>query len=61
FLRPSEPLTVESLRAERARLVRRIDDFGACTDALQIWNKMGLPAGRVTDMTAAELTAAKPA
>lgn len=60
-LQPSTPLTVEGLRAERDRLVRRIDDFGACTDAKQIWNKMGLPADRVTDMTAAELTAAKPA
>ncbi len=61
LLKPSAPLTVEGLRAERARLARRIDDYGACTDARQIWKKMGLPADRVTDMTAAELTAAKPA
>ncbi len=61
LVKPSEPLTVASLRAERARLAQRIDEYGACTDARQIWQKMGLDADRVPDMTAAELTAAKPA
>ncbi|GAT33606.1 malonate decarboxylase beta subunit [Terrimicrobium sacchariphilum] len=61
LIQPSEPLTVESLRAERVRLARRIDDYGSCTDARQVWRKMGLDADRVPDMTAAELTAAKPA
>ncbi len=60
LIKPSSPLSVESLRAERARLAQRIDDYGACTDAKQVWQKMGLPANRVPDMTAAELTAAKP-
>ncbi len=61
LIAPSAPLSVESLRAERERLARRITDFGACSDAKQIWAKMGLPAGQVPEMTAAELTAAKPA
>lgn len=61
LIKPSEPLTVEGLRAERTRLAQRIDGYGSCTDARQIWQKMGLDADRVPDMTAAELTAAKPA
>jgi malonate decarboxylase beta subunit len=61
LLTPSRPLTVAGLRAEREKLARRIADFGTCTDAKQIWQKMGLPADQVPDLTAAELTAAKPA
>jgi len=61
LIRPSQPLTVESLRAEGDKLARRIADYGSCTDARQVWEKMGLPADHVPDMTAAELTAAKPA
>jgi len=61
LIKPSEPLTLQGLRAERERLARRIEDYGACTDAKQIWEKMGLPADRVPDMTAEELTAAKSA
>lgn len=61
LVRPSTPLRLDSLRAERDALARRIATFGTCTDAKQIWEKMGLPADRVSDMTAAELTAAKPA
>ncbi|MBE2205379.1 MAG: biotin-independent malonate decarboxylase subunit beta [Chthoniobacterales bacterium] len=61
LVRPSTPLRLDSLRTERDALVRRIATFGTCTDAKQIWEKMGLPADRVSDMTAAELTAAKPA
>lgn len=61
LIRPSEPLTVALLRAERDRLAHRIAAFGSCTDARQVWQKMGLHADRVPDMTAAELTAARPA
>lgn len=58
---PSEPLSLEKLRAERARLANRIEAYGSCTDAHQIWQKMGLSPDHVTEMTAAELTSAKPA
>lgn len=60
-IKPSEPLSVQSLQAEREKLAQRIADYGTCTDARQIWEKMGLPANEVPDMTAAELTAAKSA
>jgi malonate decarboxylase beta subunit len=61
LIQPSQPLTMESLRAEGDKLARRIADYGSCTDARQVWEKMGLSADHVPDMTAAELTAAKPA
>lgn len=61
LISPSAPLSVEGLRAKRARLVERIDQFGSCPDARQIWEKMGLAADKVPDMSAAELTAARPA
>lgn len=61
LIKPCARLTLEGLRAESERLARRIDDYGACTDAKQIWQKMGLDADQVPEMTAAELTAAKTA
>lgn len=61
LVKPSEPLSVEDLRAERDRLARRISEYGSCTDAKQVWQKMGLAADRVSAMTAAELTAARSA
>jgi malonate decarboxylase beta subunit len=61
LIKPSTPLSVEGLRAERARLAQRIETYGTCSDAKQIWEKMGLVADQVTEMTSAELTAAKPA
>jgi len=61
LITPSTPLSLDTLRAERARLEKRIKDFAACTDARQIWKKMGLDADRVPDMTSEELTAAKSA
>lgn len=60
LIKPSVPLSLDGLRAERSRLAKRIDDYGACTDAKQVWTKMGLPADQVPEMSAAELTAAKP-
>ena len=59
LIKPSVPLTVAGLRAEREKLAQRIADYGTCSDAKQIWQKMGLDAGEVPEMTAAELTAAK--
>lgn len=61
LIKPSRPLTVAGLRAERERLTKRITDYGTCTDAKQIWQKMGLDANEVPNMTAAELAAAKTA
>ncbi len=34
-------LTLESIASEHAMLARRIDKFGACTDALEIWRILG--------------------
>lgn len=59
LIAPSQPLTTQGLRAERARLVGRIEQFGESKDAREIWEKMGLAADKVPDMTAAELTAAR--
>lgn len=61
LIQPSAPSTFEHLRSERDRLARRIADYGACTDAKQVWEKMGLAADRVPEMSASELSAAKPA
>ena len=36
------PLTLESLLQEHQLLSRRIEDYGHCDDALDIWQKMGL-------------------
>lgn len=61
LIRPAKPLTVEGLRADRSRLAVRIENFGDYRDARQIWEKLGLAADRVPDMTAAELTTARAA
>jgi malonate decarboxylase beta subunit len=61
LIQPSVPSSVEILRAERDRLASRIADYGSCTDARQVWEKMGLPSDRVPEMSASELSAAKQA
>jgi malonate decarboxylase beta subunit len=61
LIAPSKPLSTELLRTERARLAKRIDRFADCTDARQVWSRMGLDADRVPEMSAQELTAIKPA
>lgn len=58
FLTPSVPLTAAGLREEQARLQDRLDLYGKETDALGIWEKMGLHAAQVPEMSAEELTAA---
>ncbi len=39
----SSPLNRETLEAEHTLLENRLARFGNCSDALEIWNKMGLP------------------
>jgi len=34
-------LTLDTLEAEQARLAQRINDFGACADALDVWRLLG--------------------
>lgn len=59
LISPSPALTAEGLRAERAKLEKRIADFGTCTDAFQVWEKMGYDAKSVPEMTEAEFIALK--
>ena len=58
LIAPSIPLTEELLQAERQHLSKRIEQFSECTDARQIWAKMGLDADRVPEMSAEELSTA---
>jgi len=58
LIAPSIPLTAELLQAERQHLSKRIEQFSECTDARQIWAKMGLDANRVPEMSAEELSTA---
>jgi malonate decarboxylase beta subunit len=58
LIAPSTPLTAELLQVERQHLSERIEQFSECTDARQIWTKMGLDADRVPEMSAEELSAA---
>jgi hypothetical protein len=38
-------------------LKKRIEAYGECSDAKQIWQKMGLAAEKVSEMSSQELTA----
>lgn len=55
------PVSAASLREEGNRLKKRIEDYGADTDARVIWGKMGFDAEKVPEMTAEELGAAREA
>jgi malonate decarboxylase beta subunit len=37
------PFTVETLAAEQRRLAERLQEYGECRDAPQVWRKSGLP------------------
>jgi malonate decarboxylase beta subunit len=54
------PPSIENLLREHAQLAGRIAKFGDSTDGRQIWHKLGLAELQVPEMTAQELTAAKP-
>ncbi len=57
----SKPSSLRDLKLELAHLKERIETYGHFSDAAQIWQRMGLVAREVPEMTAEELTAAKPA
>jgi hypothetical protein len=48
-----------NLKHDLERLKRRIEAYGECSDARQIWQKMGLAAENVTEMSSQELKAEK--
>ena len=51
LLGDSKALTLEGLLAEHAMLAKRIECFGDCHDALEIWQRLGVEhAEQVTDM-----------
>ncbi len=54
----SVPLSLESMDAEHALLTQRLLRYGDCHDALDIWQRAGVPdPARVTDMEAREMLA----
>ena len=54
-----KPLSVANLKQDLERLKRRIEAYGECSDATQIWQKMGLDAENVAEMSSQELKAEK--
>ena len=54
-----KPLRPADLKQELERLKKRIEAYGECSDATQIWRKMGLVAEKVSEMSPQELTAEK--
>ena len=43
LIRRSVPLDLATLRAEQQRLEQRIERFGTCSDALDVWKALGAP------------------
>jgi malonate decarboxylase beta subunit len=55
-LASAHPLSVDALEREHALLAARVDSFGDCTDAVEVWERMGLrDAARVVDLDAEAL------
>src|ERR1700677_3717159 len=54
-----KPVRPAELRQDLERLKERIEAYGKCSDATQIWQKMGLAAHKVSEMSPQELTAEK--
>ncbi|MDD2918321.1 biotin-independent malonate decarboxylase subunit beta [Rhodoferax sp.] len=60
LLDQSRPLTLAALEAEHALLTERLTRYGDCRDALDIWQRDGVPVPlRVTDMEADEIVTLK--
>lgn len=60
LLDQSRPLTLAALEAEHALLSERLTRYGDCRDALDIWQRDGVPVPlRVTDMEADEIVTLK--
>jgi malonate decarboxylase beta subunit len=57
----SRPVTLEALEREHALLAARIQQFGDCRDAVDIWTRLDLPgiadAHRLVDLDAAHIRA----
>jgi len=43
LMQKPEPLTLESMLQEHRRLAERLEAYGDCKDALEIWKRMGIP------------------
>jgi len=54
-----KPLRPADLKQELERLKKRIEAYGECSDATQIWRKMGLVAEKVSEMSPQELITEK--
>ncbi len=54
-----KPVRSVDLKQDLERLKKRIDSFGKCSGAMQVWRKMGLDAEKVSEMSSQELTAKK--
>src|ERR1700733_8940234 len=54
-----KPLSVANLKHDLELLKKRIEAYGKCSDATQIWQKMGLDAENVAAMSTQELKAKK--
>ncbi|MEI9998926.1 MAG: biotin-independent malonate decarboxylase subunit beta [Verrucomicrobiota bacterium] len=54
-----KPPRPADLRQDLQRLQKRIEAYGDCSDAIEIWRKMGLAAEKVSGMSAQGLTAEK--
>lgn len=60
LLGQSLPLSLEAMETEHALLTDRLIRYGKCRDALEIWQRAGVPdPARVADMEAAEMQALK--
>ncbi len=55
----SKPLSPADLKQDLGRLKKRIGAYGECSDATQIWQKMGFAAEKVSEMAPEELTTEK--
>jgi malonate decarboxylase beta subunit len=57
----AQPLSLAALEQEHALLTARLDRFGDCRDALEIWSRLGVdePA-RIADLDTAAVRALKP-
>lgn len=60
LLGQSLPLSLEAMETEHALLTDRLIRYGNCRDALDIWQRAGVPdPARVADMEASEMQALK--
>ena len=56
--RPVAAFGIDTLKAEQARLEERLQRFGACPDAVDIWTAEGIPdAASVPDLPADQFIA----